>query len=590
MNNFFNRITSAFLIGLFSVISMIGQEIIPDNLVKFRKSANAYLAIEGAGPNGNYIVKGYASIEQSSKVIVFASGWTAISTNPRFGKVDYFGNAKLIINNIQFGKKNLAKVSSTIVLPDDGTQQVGATEFELPVNVNINLIEVEVEVGYIHESGFTPLPPTEKIRVKLYEKKEVKESTTLFLIDRSGSMASNGVSGKPKIEEAKEAAYHSLNSLQNNPNLSQEAGFLTFSGSCVDDPTASQALTFSSNPQQVQSAISSISNPGGGTPLKEAVDAATNRLSDYVTSKGSGAPAKLIVLSDGVSSCNKIRPSNIYATGTESLQKRNSPNNSAVIVKYYTIGFDIRPGSEAERDLQYLAQTSGGKYLNAQNEYELTRAFQRFFRVYIPKPLPAMELIVQQDSVQFQEGITKIYDETYDKAKGIFENLYRSYNKDYNIIFNLALMYDANNYYADAIKMYELYLMLNPKAKDYNWVIQQIELLKKDRDYFFKYTKHILTSDLGYLNLHFKKIQNGESLRLAEEFKGFIEEKKDYYKTLPRVLGVQNKQISVTTKEISRGLQNCSKLIKKEPENWDKNASPLLSMVYLNMKRLIESL
>lgn len=414
---------------------------------------------------------------------------------------------------------------------------------------------------------------------------ENNTSTTLFLIDRSGSMGQKGVSGKPKIEEAKEAAYYSLNSLQNN----QEAGFLTFSGSCVDNPTASQSLIFSSNAQEVQGSIGSISSPSGGTPLKEAVDSATNRLQDYISSKGSDKPAKLIVLSDGVSSCNKIRPPNVYATGNQPLQ-RSTTQNPSVVVKYYTIGFDIKPGSEAERDLQYLAQTSGGKYLNAQNEFELTRAFQRFFRVYNPKLKPSTNGILEQDSIQFQDGILKIFDETYDTAKDIFVDLYTSYNDDYNIIFNLALMFDANNYYSDAIKMYEQYLLLKPKAKDYNWVLQQIELLKQDRDFFFQYTKGILVSDLEYLEHHFKKIQNGQSLRLAEEFKGFIEEKQNYYKILTKQLNIENKQIQIATKDISRGFQNCSKFIKKEPENWDKNASPILSMIYINMQRLIDSL
>ncbi|NER12897.1 VWA domain-containing protein [Leptobacterium flavescens] len=438
-------------------------------------------------------------------------------------------------------------------------------------------------------------------------------STTLFLFDRSGSMASKGASGKSKIEEAKEAAFHSLNSMQNNGGSGQEAGFLTFSGSCIDNPTASQALNFSSDTQQLQNAINAIPHPSGGTPLKEAVDAATKRLQEYVRSNGNGNTPKLIVMSDGVSSCGKIRPPGVYSKGTP-LQKRTSSrfasgftssNNfnsntsnpevsglsqqPAVDIKYYTIGFDIKPGSEAERDLQYLARSSGGKYLNAQNEYELTRAFQRFFRLYRPKETSALNDLDPEGLRKFQEGVSSIRRENYSDAKDIFKELIASFPQDYNAVFNLALMYEANNHYTAAIEMFGQYLNLNPEAEDREWVLKQIELLIIDRTAFFEYTRNILNSDLEYLNLHFKKVQNGESISLAEEFKAFIREKQEYYKTLPELLSTGNRQLKIGAGEISRGLKNCTNLIKKDPENWDKNASPLLSVIYLNLERLIKS-
>ncbi|QHI36403.1 hypothetical protein IMCC3317_17660 [Kordia antarctica] len=420
------------------------------------------------------------------------------------------------------------------------------------------------------------------------EKFDKDISYTLFLIDRSGSMAKRGISGKPKIQEAKEAAIHSLNSMQNNQEIVQEVGFLTFSGGCISDPTANQSLGFSSNIQFVQNSINTISNPNGGTPLKEAIDAATQRFQNYVTQKGSNSVAKLIVLSDGVSSCSKIRPSNVYAKGASYFSK-NTFFKKQIIVRYYTIGFDIKPGSEAERDLQYLAERSGGKYLNAKNELELTRAFQRFFKQYTPKKTPISIDLSKKQYTRFNEGIESVNKENYREAKDVFKELSIVYTNDYNIIFNLALMYEANNYFIHAIEMFKKYLQLNPRAKDSKWVLQQIELLQNDYKIFIEYTKRVVNKDLEYLNIYFKKVQNGESLKLAEEFKGFIKEKVEYYKNLPEIFNIGNKHLVINCKEISRSLNKCSKIIRKNSTNWDKNAIPFLSQIYLNLKKLAEN-
>jgi len=107
--------------------------------------------------------------------------------------------------------------------------------------------------------------------------------------------------------------------------------------------------------------------------------------------------------------------------------------------------------------------------------------------------------------------------------------------------------------------------------------------------YAINYTKNVLDSDLAYLEVHFKKIQNGQSVRLAEEFKGFLKEKVSYYEDLPTIVSINSKKLDRTSKEVARGLKKCAKLIKTDPKNWDTNASPTLSLVYFNMKKLIES-
>lgn len=417
-------------------------------------------------------------------------------------------------------------------------------------------------------------------------------NTTLFLIDCSGSMANKGSSGKAKIEEAKLAANNSIQSLVSNPGSLQEVGVLSFSGSCTNDPTASQALQFSTNMQEAKKRINAIGSPGGGTPLKEAVDAATSRLRTYSASNGLKTPPRLIVLSDGIASCERIRPPGVYATGSAKSTMNTyttSPNDIPVIVKYYTIGFDIKPGSAAERDLQYLAKSTGGKYLNAQNEYELTRAFKKFYRVYVPKESPALKNHSSQTQEMFKNGVSEIKLENYEPALSTFKNINTNIENDFNAVYNLALMYEANNYHENAVEMYEKYLLLNPNAIDKQWVLKQIEYIKEDRLLFIKYIKQVIQSDLQYLDLHFKKIQNGESVALAEEFKGFIKEKGTFYKTMPLKLRLKNKQLEINAKDIARSLQKCARIIKKDIKNWDQNASPILSMTYLQLERLIKS-
>lgn len=445
--------------------------------------------------------------------------------------------------------------------------------------------------------------------------KNSNKAPTVFLIDRSGSMNGKGTSGKSKWEEAKEASLNSTASILSNTNSQQEVAFLTFSGGCSQDPTSGQSLNFNSSMAEVQQKLSTLGSPGGGTPLNEAVSAATDRLQQHVNLNTLQGKPKLIILSDGAATCGQIRPPQVYGEGTnqfrpsnlmgwqgDSKEVGNKLNTSVntntreatntvhqIEIKYYTIGFDIRAGSKAERDLQYLANQSGGKYLNTQNEFELTRAFSKFFKVYQPKLQPANLEILKEEYVLFDEGVLEILNEDYESAKNTFQKFIERNPNDFHAIFNLALMYEASDYHSNAIAMYEEYLRLSPKAADKEWVLRQIQLLQNDKSHFNAYTKKILLSDLAYLKLHFEKIQNGESIALAKEFKGFIQEKKRFYETLPDKLGIINKSKRTGYKEVSRGLASCAKLIKRDPKNWDANATSPLSVIFFNLEKAIEN-
>ncbi|WP_158655189.1 VWA domain-containing protein [Flavivirga eckloniae] len=460
----------------------------------------------------------------------------------------------------------------------------------------------------------------------------VNKSSTIFLIDKSGSMNLKGKSGKPKWEEAKEAVLKATSSILKGDNENQQVAFLTFSGGCVEDPTKLQTLKFSSDYKIIQQQLNALGKPGGGTPLHEAVIAAKKRLQHYSANYGDGNASKLIVLSDGVATCGQIRPKDVYGTGTTittisgttsntnsntsnnqnksypNTNTTNSNNNTAgnslnsfsqktnsfvgntIPVKYFTIGFDIKPGSPAERDLQYLAGQSGGKYLNTQNEFELTRAFTKFFKVYYPKPNSSLPNLTFEKEHLFLTAVEAIEEEVYRKAQQLFEDFCTENPKDYNALFNLALMYEANDFHLQAIEKFEQYLSLKPDAEDKDWVLEQIQLLQNDMLNFFDYTRKLLKTDLKYLELYFKKIQNGESLALAYEFMGFIQEKEFYYNDLPSKLGLESNRKQRICNTIQSDLNKCTKYIKKDPNSWDKNATPHLSLIFYNLETLIDTL
>ena len=417
--------------------------------------------------------------------------------------------------------------------------------------------------------------------------KALNKNASLFLFDVSGSMNEAGKSGNSKIIEAKGAAITTLGNLnQTNSSSQPYVAIKTFSGACSQDPT-NPILDYTSDLKQAENAIMSIPMPNGGTPLPQAIEVSKADLLKCLKSNNQ-KQGKLIILSDGQSSCGAIRPPDIY--GKNPVIVTNPQGTVAnPLVKNYAIGFNIPPGSEAERDLQYLAQMSGGKYVNAQDQLELTKAFQKFSRVYVPKPYPTIDTLSSTFKILFAKGINSIEDEEFDKALESYKQFTKNTPKDCNGFYNLALMYEANEYFKAAIKNYETYLQLCPNPQDKDYVRKQIESLNIEHDKYVEYNKKIVMSDLDYLNLHFKKIQNGESVALAVEFIGFISEKWIYYRNLAEIIESDDRLFKTNANEVFKGLKECVETIKRNPQAWDRDATPVLSRTYLNMERLIKS-
>jgi len=421
-------------------------------------------------------------------------------------------------------------------------------------------------------------------------------SSTLFLFDLSGSMNSKGGNSTlPKLAEAKAASKYTLNQMKNNPSgIAEEVGVLGFKGGCVDDPTI-PVSKFETDLSLVETRINSM-GAGGGTPLAEAIAVAECKLA-YHLQQNKQENGKLIILSDGAATCQKIRPNGVYNSAPlQKIERTISADKcgggSGTLpnkIKYYTVGFNIRPGTPAERDLQYLAQLSGGKYLNVQNQVQLERAFRKFNRTYIPKENPALKNLSSSANSNFNKGVSQIKSEEFKSALKAWEGFAKRNKQDCHGVYNLALMQEANDFYSLAIESYKKYLTLCPNPSDKEFVEKQIQFLEEEFKQFLLFQKEVLKSDLAYLKLHFEKIQNGQSVALAEEFKGFLKEKGDYYINLPALVGRTEKLFKRNAKEVAEGLNNCAKTIQRNPQTWDRDATPFLSMTYLNLERLINS-
>ena len=150
-------------------------------------------------------------------------------------------------------------------------------------------------------------------------------------------------------------------------------------------------------------------------------------------------------------------------------------------------------------------------------------------------------------------------------------------------------MSEANERYKAAIKNYESYLQLNPTAGDKTFILETLQKLQETAKRYTAYNKQVVKSDMEYLDLYFKKIQNGESIALAVEFIGFLKEKYSYYRDLAAIVEVDDRLFKTNANEVFKGLKESVETINRNPQAWDRDATPVLSRTYLNMERLLNS-
>ena len=211
---------------------------------------------------------------------------------------------------------------------------------------------------------------------------------SMLVLDASGSMWGQ-IGGKAKIDIARDAVANMLGSWP----ASQQLGLMAYGhrskGNCADiEMLKAPAVLDKAGFQRAVNAL----QPKGMTPISASVRMAAEQL------KFSERKATVILVSDGEETCH----ADPCALGQE-LEKLG------VDFTAHVIGFDIEKGSKAHAQLQCLATSTGGKYLDARNAEDLNKAMGDVART-VPAPAPPPSKVA---SPHFNEGCTAYDQENY---------------------------------------------------------------------------------------------------------------------------------------------------------------------------------
>lgn len=204
-------------------------------------------------------------------------------------------------------------------------------------------------------------------------------ANSILVLDASGSMHGQ-VGGKPKVEIARAAVASMLKTWPANEPLGLIAYGHRRKGDCADievvsAPKPVNATAFTAEVNRLQAK--------GMTPITASVRLAAEQL------KSSEQKATVILVSDGEETC-KADP---CALGREL-------ENAGVDFTAHVIGFDL-PEGPARQQLQCLASSTGGQYIEARNAGELNRALDTVAQAPVAPAAPA-----KTEDPWFNEGCT----------------------------------------------------------------------------------------------------------------------------------------------------------------------------------------
>ena len=211
---------------------------------------------------------------------------------------------------------------------------------------------------------------------------------SMLVLDASGSMWGQ-IGGKAKIDIARDAVANMLGSWP----ASQQLGLMAYGhrskGNCADiEMLKAPAVLDKAGFQRAVNAL----QPKGMRPISASVRMAAEQL------KFSERKATVILVSDGEETCH----ADPCALGQE-LEKLG------VNFTAHVIGFDIEKGSKAHAQLQCLATSTGGKYLDARNAEDLNKAMGDVART-VPAPTTPPAKVANP---HFNEGCTAYDQENY---------------------------------------------------------------------------------------------------------------------------------------------------------------------------------
>ncbi len=196
--------------------------------------------------------------------------------------------------------------------------------------------------------------------------------SAMLVLDASGSMWGQ-IDGRTKIALARDAVDALLTDWDAGSSLGLMAYGHRRKGDCADIEVLREPTGFDA--AQLRTRVAGLS-PKGMTPISAAVRQAAERL------RFAERKATVILVSDGEETCN----ADPCALGRELAA-------AGVDFTAHVVGFDVAHGSDAQQQLQCLAQSTGGRYVRAGNADELNAALRTVAEVEpLPAPPPARAL------------------------------------------------------------------------------------------------------------------------------------------------------------------------------------------------------
>ncbi len=192
--------------------------------------------------------------------------------------------------------------------------------------------------------------------------------SAMLVLDASGSMWGQ-IDGRTKIELAREAVDGLLADWQGDLSLGLMAYGHRRKGDCADIEVLREPQGFDASALRAQ--VGALA-PKGMTPISASVREAAARL------RFEEHKATVILVSDGEETCD----ADPCALGREL-------EALGVDFTAHVVGFDIQDGSAAHRQLQCLAESTGGRYVRAGDGQSLVEALQS---VAVAEPPPAAHI------------------------------------------------------------------------------------------------------------------------------------------------------------------------------------------------------
>lgn len=405
-------------------------------------------------------------------------------------------------------------------------------------------------------------------------------SALLFVFDVSGSMAD-----EDRHRLNLEAADHVITLRMNQPASSPKrkpAGVVVFGGEC--SPEAVRTITeITSDLAAVRRAIQTgIPSPSGGTPL----NIATRRAEQVAAEYGRGitqvpVSVDIILLSDGQDTCEGVRPAGVYGTAGPTRTGQRG-------VRYMTVGLGIEPGSAAERDLQFLASSTGGRYLSARSPDLLRRIFTRQVRTYVPRRVPSTPGLDASARRSFFAGGRALQERDFRTAADSFAAFTALHPGDAHGHYNLAQALEATDRYRGAAAAYRRYLAAAPQAADRAAVQAMLSVLERDYADHFAYQVELIKSDLAYLENYYQRLFNQSNALLTAEFRGFVVEKGEFYAHLSGALEIEARWVDAAEREVGQSLQRLARRV--DSPTFDRDAVSLLAVVIGHLEELVRAL